>query len=120
MHPRLNLVVVEGGIHSIRNYDKLLQNRVRWTENEEPKAVQEGNREAQAKWLDAKDEETGELKDLTENKCELIFGGEEKKRAFRKWLGARVCETDGQARDVLTRAKMEGMWSLAKSFKSDF
>ena len=120
MHPRLNLVVVEGGIHSIRNYDKLMQNRIHWTENEEPKAVQEGNREAQAKWLDAKDEETGELRDLSENKCELIFSGEEKKRAFRKWLGARVCESDSQARDVLARAKMEGMWSVAKSFKRDF
>jgi U4/U6 small nuclear ribonucleoprotein PRP3 len=126
MHPRFNLVVVEGGSHSIRNYDKLMLNRVRWTENEEPKAVQEGNREAaaserqQAKWLDALDEETGELKDLSENRCELVFSGEEKARAFRKWLGARVCESDSQARDVLARAKMEPIWSVAKSYKSDF
>ncbi|ETN41022.1 uncharacterized protein HMPREF1541_02956 [Cyphellophora europaea CBS 101466] len=119
MHPRLNLIVVEGGIHSIRNYDKLMQNRIHWTENEEPKAVQEGNREAQAKWLDPRDEETGELRDLTENRCELIFSGEEKQRAFRKWLGARICETDGQARDVLTRAKMQDFWAQAKTFKSD-
>lgn len=132
MHPRFNLVVVEGGTHSIRNYDKLMLNRVKWTENEEPKSVQEGNREAaaaagsqdqqrqQAKWLDAVDEETGELRDLSENRCELIFSGEEKQRAFRKWLGARVCETDSQARDVLARAKMEGMWAVAKSYKTDF
>jgi U4/U6 small nuclear ribonucleoprotein PRP3 len=119
MHPRLNVIVVEGGSHSIRNYDKLMLNRVRWTENEEPKAVQEGNREAQAKWLEARDEETGELKDLSENKCDLIFSGEEKQRNFRKWLGARVCETDSQARDVLGRAKMQDMWAVAKSFKSD-
>lgn len=120
MNPRFNLVVVEGGAHSINNYDKLMQNRIKWTEIEEPKAVQEGNREAQAKWLEARDEETGELRDLSENKCELIFSGEEKRRAFRKWLGARVCETDSQARDVLARARMEGMWSVAKSFKRDF
>ncbi|KPI40536.1 U4/U5/U6 small nuclear ribonucleoprotein prp3 [Cyphellophora attinorum] len=125
MNPKFCLLVVEGGAHSINHYDKLMQNRIKWTEIEEPKAVQEGNRAAaeerqQAKWLDAHDEETGELRDLGENKCELIFSGEEKQRAFRKWLGARVCETDGQARDVLARAKMEGMWSVAKSFKRDF
>lgn len=119
MHPRLNVIVVEGGSHSVRNYDKLMLNRIHWTENEEPKAVQEGNREAQAKWLEAKDDETGELKDLSENKCELIFSGEEKQRNFRKWLGARVCESDSQARDVLGRAKMQDMWQVAKTFKSD-
>jgi U4/U6 small nuclear ribonucleoprotein PRP3 len=119
MHPRLNVIVVEGGAHSIRNYDKLMLNRIHWTENEEPKAVQEGNREAQAKWLESKDDETGELKDLSENRCELIFSGEEKQRNFRKWLGARVCETDSQARDVLSRAKMADMWAQAKSWKTD-
>lgn len=119
MHPRLNVIVVEGGIHSIRNYNKLMLHRIHWTENEEPKAVQEGNREAQAKWLEAMDEETGELKDLSENRCDLIFSGEEKQRSFRKWLGARVCESDSQARDVLGRAKMQDMWAVAKSFKSD-
>lgn len=119
MHPRLNVIVVEGGAHSIRNYEKLISNRIHWTENEEPKAVQEGNREAQAKWLDAKDDETGELKDLSENRCELVFSGEAKQRNFRKWLGARVCETDSQARDVLGRAKMQDMWAVAKSFKTD-
>lgn len=120
MHPKLNVVVVEGGEHSIRQYNKLMLNRIKWTENEEPKAVREGNKEANAKWLDAKDEETGELKDLAENACELVFSGEEKKRAFRKWVGARVCETDSQARDVLGRARMEGMWAVAKSYKKDY
>lgn len=123
MHPRMNLVIVEGGEHSIRFYDKLMLNRIKWTEIEaSTRALQEGNREAQAlanaKWLAAEDE-NGELKDLAENKCELIFSGEEKRRAFRKWLGARVCETDGQARDVLSRAKMESFWVKAKTWKTD-
>ncbi|KIW86588.1 uncharacterized protein Z519_12809 [Cladophialophora bantiana CBS 173.52] len=118
MHPKMNLVVVEGGEHSIRNYEKLMQNRIRWTEMEAPRSVQEGNREALAKWLEAEDE-NGELKDLSSNKCEVIFKGEEKQRNFKRWLGARVCETDAQAKDVLSRAKMENFWALAKSFKRE-
>ena len=119
LHPKMNVVVVEGGEHSIRFYDKLMQNRIKWQEMEAPRAVQEGNREAAAKWLDAEDE-NGELKDLGLNKCELIFKGEERARAFRKWVGARVCETDAQAKDVLARAKMDSFWNVAKSFKRDY
>lgn len=119
MHPKMNLVVVEGGEHSIRAYDKLMQNRIKWTEMEAPSALREGNREAQAKWLEAEDE-NGELKDLSLNRCELIFSGEEKARAFRKWLGARVCESDSQAKDVLARAKFDSFWTVAKSWKKEF
>lgn len=118
MHPKFNLVVVEGGEHSIRSYDKLMQNRIRWQEMEAPTRVQEGNREAQAAWLEAEDK-NGELKDLSANQCNLIFSGEEKTRAFRKWLGARVCETDAQARDVLSRARMDSFWAVAKSWKRE-
>lgn len=119
MHPRFNLVIVEGGEHSIRAYDKLMQNRIKWQEMEAPSSIREGNREAQAKWLEAEDE-NGELKDLSMNKCDLIFSGEEKRRAFRKWVGARVCETDTQARDVLARAKMDSFWTVAKNWKKEF
>lgn len=118
LHPKLNLVVVEGGEHSIRKYDKLMLHRIKWQEMEAPRAVEEGNREVLAKWLEAEDE-NGELKDLSMNKCDLIFSGEAKQRSFRKWLGARVCETDAQAKDVLTRGKMENFWNLAKSFKRE-
>ncbi|KAJ9659328.1 U4/U5/U6 small nuclear ribonucleoprotein prp3 [Neophaeococcomyces mojaviensis] len=119
MHPKFNLVIVEGGEHSVRAYDKLMQNRIKWQEMEAPtRAVAEGNRELQAKWLEAEDE-NGELKDLSRNRCDLIFSGEEKRRAFRKWLGARVCESDSQARDVLSRAKMDSFWSIAKNWKKD-
>ncbi len=119
MHPKLNLVVVEGGEHSIRFYDKLMQNRIKWQEMEAPRAVESGNRDVLAKWLEAEDE-NGELKDLSMNKCELIFNGEAKQRSFKRWVGARPCETDTHAKDVLSRAKMENFWNLAKSFKPDF
>ncbi|KAL2869349.1 U4/U6-U5 snRNP complex subunit PRP3 [Aspergillus lucknowensis] len=117
MHPKFNLVIVEGGAHSINNYRKLMTNRIDWTENSGPGAVREGNREAQTSWLAAEDEQTGELKDLSSNTCTLLWEGQVKGRAFRKWLGARVCESDSQAKDVLARAKLENFWGLAKSAK---
>jgi len=115
LSPKFNLVIVEGGEHSINFYKKLMLNRIDWTENTAPNSVREGNKEALANWLQAEDEK-GELKDLTLNKCTLVWEGEEKTRAFRKW-GSRVCETDAAAKEALTRAKMENMWTLAKSMK---
>ena len=116
MHSKMNLVIVEGGAHSIKFYKKLMMNRIDWTENAAPKSIREGNKEALAKWLEAEDDK-GELKDLSLNSCQLVFQGEEKQRAFRKWLGARVCESDAQAKDILSRAKMESFWNLVKSIQ---
>lgn len=115
LHPRFNLVIVEGGHVSINFYKKLMLNRIDWTENVAPNKVREGNKEALTSWLQAEDEK-GALKDLTLNKCTLVWEGEEKSRAFRKW-GSKVCETEAAAKDALTRAKMENMWTLAKSMK---
>ncbi|KAI9710862.1 MAG: hypothetical protein M1812_007314 [Candelaria pacifica] len=115
LHPRFNLVIVEGGQVSINFYKKLMLNRIDWTENVAPNKVREGNKEALTSWLQAEDEKGG-LKDLTLNKCTLVWEGEEKTRAFRKW-GSKVCETEAAAKDALTRAKMENMWTLAKSMK---
>ncbi|KAF7587783.1 hypothetical protein BBP40_006718 [Aspergillus hancockii] len=117
MHPKFNLVIVEGGAHSINNYRKLMLNRIDWTENTGPNSVREGNREAQVSWLAAEDEKSGDLKDLSSNTCNLLWEGQVKTRAFRKWLGARICETDSQAKDTLARAKLENFWALGKSAK---
>ena len=115
LHPKFNLVIVEGGQHSINFFKKLMLNRIDWTENSAPNSVREGNKEALANWLQAEDEK-GELKDLGLNKCTLVWEGEAKTRAFRKW-GSRVCETDSAAKEALARAKMESFWTLVKSIK---
>ncbi|KAI4196800.1 MAG: hypothetical protein LQ348_002243 [Seirophora lacunosa] len=117
LHPRLCLVAVEGGAHGVAAYRKLLMQRIDWTENTHPvAAVREGNnREAEAHWLRAEDDK-GALKDLAANRCQVIWEGEQKQRAFRKW-GSKVCATDAEARDALSRGKMESMWALAKSVK---
>ncbi|KAJ5204680.1 uncharacterized protein N7498_005559 [Penicillium cinerascens] len=115
IHPKLNLVIVEGGKHSIKNYRKLMLNRIDWTENPGPGAPNEKN-EGEPLWL-ATEDEKGELRDFSHNTCTLLWEGQAKNRAFRRWLGARVCETDSAAKETLSRSKMENFWTLAKSAK---
>ncbi|ROT34941.1 U4/U6 small nuclear ribonucleo protein Prp3 [Sodiomyces alkalinus F11] len=112
MHPRLNLVVAEGGEHSIKKYKKLMLERIDWTENV-PSRDKGARQQAAREWLSAETEE-GELKDMSQNQCKLVFEGEQKTRVFRKW-GSKVCESDGEAKEVLSRTKMETFWTLAKS-----
>jgi len=110
------MVVVEGGAHSIEKFAKLMNNRIDWTENSMPGNVEEGNREALAAWMDWKDEK-GALKDLRLNRCVEIWKGEQKNRQFRKW-SSKVCELDGEAREALSRGKMESFWGVAKACQS--
>ncbi|VUC34539.1 unnamed protein product [Clonostachys rosea] len=111
MHPKFNLIVVEGGERAVNKYKKLMLNRIDWTENS-PSRSKEDRSGKIRDWLLAENEK-GELKDMSLNECKLVFEGEQKTRGFRKW-GSKVCETDAEARDTLSRAKMENFWSLAK------
>ncbi|KAJ2966290.1 hypothetical protein NUW58_g10696 [Xylaria curta] len=73
MHPKQNLIIVEGGEHSIKQYKKLMLNRVDWTENAPPRdrgAQNDGTRD----WLKAEDEK-GDLKDLALNKFPRVRDG---------------------------------------------
>lgn len=116
MHPKLNVVIVEGGQHSIKNYRKLMLNRIDWTDNPGPDTSADETRESQPLWLSTEDDK-GELRDFSHNTCTLLWEGQVPRRAFRRWLGARVCESDSAARDALARAKMENFWGIAKNAK---
>lgn len=133
LNPTMNLIIVEGGAHSIKGYKKLLLNRIKWTENTAPPPdtvpttftattdgsninIDTGARGQGSKassWCNPYDED-GNLKDLSNNTCELIWEGEVATRNFKRW-GSRACTTDGEAKDVLTKTKMENMWTLARS-----
>ena len=113
LNPKMNLVIVEGGAHSINAYRKLMLNRIKWDQNAPPQSASERNREAEQDWLKGVDER-GIVKDLSFNKCTLVWEGDEKARSFKRW-GSKVCETDGEAKDLLSRNKMENMWTLAQS-----
>lgn len=115
MHPKLNLVIVEGGKHSVNNYRKLMLNRIDWTENPGP-STSEKVPEGQPIWLSTEDD-NGQARDFSQNSCTMIWEGQAKARVFRKWLGARVCDSDSAAKETLSRTKMENFWTLAKSAK---
>lgn len=110
-NPKMCLVIVEGGIHSITKFKKLMLNRIKWDENAQPTAIQAEKQAAEPKWMRSVDE-NGKVKDLSYNRCVLVFEGELKQYGFRKW-GSRMCETDGEARQILSRSKMDSMWALA-------
>ncbi|KAM0717993.1 hypothetical protein Q7P37_006325 [Cladosporium fusiforme] len=126
LHPTMNLIIVEGGAHSIKNYKKLMLNRIKWSENTLPlsattpttftgpadgKESKQSN--ARDSWLNPMTDDGG-LKDLSENRCQLVWEGDERAKSFKRWY-SRVCETDGEAREVLRRSGMENMWTLARS-----
>lgn len=111
--PKYSVIIAEGGSHSISNYKKLLLNRIQWSEND-PAPVREGNKKAREAWLQA-EEEDGTLKDLSGNHCTLLWEGEAKARSFKGSWRFKVCETDKEAIEALSRAKMENFWTQAKS-----
>lgn len=131
LHPDLNLIVVEGGAHSMSNYKKLMLNRIKWTENslnvggttltpttftghnERAPGQTESSASRATEWCNPLDE-NGELKDLSENRCVLVWEGDQAGRGFKRW-GSRACETDGEAREILRKNRMENMWTLARS-----
>lgn len=115
VHPRLNLVIVEGGKHSVNNYRKLMLNRVDWTENPGP-TTSDRNRESEPLWLSTEDDK-GEARDFSQNTCTLIWEGQTKSRLFKRWVGARVCETESEVKAALSRTNTENFWTLAKSSK---
>ncbi|KAL9101676.1 MAG: hypothetical protein Q9163_003097 [Psora crenata] len=112
--PKFCLVLTEFGEHGAKAYKKLMLNRIDWTENS-PALVREGNKTAPAAFLEA-EEQDGTVKDLSRNKCQLLFEGQEKDRVFRVWK-TRVCETDKEAMDALERTKMGSFWTMAKSLQ---
>ena len=115
-NPNCCCVVVEAGQHTQRAMKKLLLNRIDWTENA-PSTAPALDLKGNAKptlppWLRAEDE-NGDAKDLSENSCVLVWEGEAKQRSFKYW-GQRDCETDGAARQVMEKNKMESAWSMAR------
>ncbi|KAL7273940.1 U4/U5/U6 small nuclear ribonucleoprotein prp3 [Rhizina undulata] len=103
MNPKFNLVLVEGGQHSITKYKKLMLNRMDWTENIAPN----GEREEQEGVIE-------EDVDMSTNACTLVWEGELKSKGFKKFSSEK-CPTEALAKERLARAKMENMWTQAKN-----
>lgn len=97
---KFNLIVVEGGALAIRKFTRLLIERIKWTEAAEPRE-KDGVKEAK--------------KDLSGNKCALIWTGQLKASKFMKWT-LQDAETEQDAKDILSRNHAENYWIEAGSF----
>ncbi|CUS15861.1 unnamed protein product, partial [Tuber aestivum] len=108
LNPKFNLVIVEGGIHSITKFRKLMVNRIDWKEGI---TAREGSKGVEG---DAGAEEEGQAVDMTKNMCTLVWEGEVRQKGFKRFTTERV-PSDALARERLERARMEYMWTQAKN-----
>jgi U4/U6 small nuclear ribonucleoprotein PRP3 len=113
MNPRFSLVIAEGGSFSIEKYKKLLLSRMKWTDNGFPTERQmELQKPNEPTWIKPTDEQ-GVIKDHSSNRCVCVFEGEIKDRLYKKW-GSKMCETVGEAKELLARTKLESLWAMAE------
>lgn len=127
-NPSFSMVYVEGASKFIRNYKRLMLNRIAWTERarargEEDVELQsngsddenaDGKGKARALSQPAGDESTVSLED---NRCDIVWEGQIRDRVFNAFK-PRSCPTDGAARDVLG-PKLASYWDQAKNWKPE-
>ncbi|PPQ93764.1 hypothetical protein CVT25_008144 [Psilocybe cyanescens] len=142
-NPSFNLVYVEGAAKYIRNYKRLMTQRIKWTERAGPKrggaaedvelenpdsdaegdgaanAADGGGANAAAAGGRGSGEGEGDAasKSLEDNKCYLIWEGALRDREFSSFK-ARSCPTDREAREMLGE-RMKGYWDVAKNWKAE-
>ncbi|KAF7093388.1 hypothetical protein CFC21_095802 [Triticum aestivum] len=88
----ISVVVVEGGVKSIKRYNNLMLNRIDWA--------------AAVGGEDAADEEPV-------NSCALVWRGSMVKPAFPRWFGVRKCLSEASAKKVFVDAEVPHYWNLA-------
>ena len=97
----ITVVVVEGGIKSIKRYGKLMLRRINWAN-----AVKE------------EEENEDEHDDKPPNKCMLVWQGSVVKPSFTKF-SIHECMTEAAARKVYADAGVVHYWDLAVNFTED-
>lgn len=97
----ISVVIVEGGIKSIKRYGKLMLNRINWAS-----AVNDG------------EEEEDDREDKPPNKCALVWQGSVAKQSFNRFL-VHECITEAAARKVFSDAGVGHYWDLAVNFSDE-
>ncbi|TFY80658.1 hypothetical protein EWM64_g3352 [Hericium alpestre] len=123
-NPGFSMVYVEGASKFIRNYKRLMLHRIAWTEaararGEEEVEIEEGDEEGieKAKGKAKVTEETGPVVSLEGNRCDLVWEGPIRDRAFTNFR-PKSCPTDSAAREVLG-TKLTGFWDMSKNWKPE-
>jgi U4/U6 small nuclear ribonucleoprotein PRP3 len=119
-NPNFNLVYVEGATKFIRNYTRLMLQRIPWTEAARPRGDEQseesiyGNPESRDNSAPGVNEAVNSIS-LENNRCDLVWEGEILERTFLAFR-AKNCPTDVIARDVLG-PKLTSRWDVAKNWR---
>ena len=131
MHPLLTMVYVEGATRLVRNYKRLMLNRIQWTEAARARGEEEvelaedengdnanGASSSQVVVPPANDDgEYEEENSLADNRCDLVWEGQIRERVF-KTFKPKSCPTDMAAKEALGE-KMAGYWDQTKNWKPE-
>ena len=127
-HPSFNMVYVEGASKFIRNYKRLMLQRIAWTQAamargaEEVEIDNDDDEEAPPERANTSTVVTGEdgvqeVVSLEDNRCDLVWEGQLRERSFTSFK-PKTCPTDAAAREILG-SKIAGYWDQAKNFKPE-
>lgn len=130
MHPSFAMVYVEGASRLVRNYKRLMLNRIQWTEaarargeEEVELADEDGDKGDTVAATSASALASSSIRDdptstsLAENRCDLVWEGQIRERVFKSFK-PRSCPTDMAAKDALGE-KMAGYWDQTKNWKPE-
>jgi U4/U6 small nuclear ribonucleoprotein PRP3 len=129
INPTFSMVYVEGAHKFIRNYKRLMLNRIAWTEPARQRGPESADLEADPDMdgevgVDDKNKETatdaemtGSSDSLDDNMCWLIWEGQLRDRAFSNFK-VKTCPTDSAAKEVLGQ-KLACYWDQAKNWKPE-
>lgn len=127
-NPQFNVVYVEGSAKSIKNYKRLLMNRIAWTEAARPRGAEdveledpnsdgEGDASKAPKASTPVADGGDGRPSLENNRCFLVWEGQLRDRAFSAFKG-KSCPTDRDAKEVLGE-KLKGYWDQAKNWRPE-
>ncbi|KAG0168646.1 hypothetical protein DFQ28_011666, partial [Apophysomyces sp. BC1034] len=104
VNPRCNIVIVEGGPKGIKAYKKLMLRRIDWNDMPPPKNASTDD--------SSMDIDHTQNDGQEENRCFLVWEGQVKNKAFRKFTW-RTFASEKMARDELSKWHVEQYWDAA-------
>lgn len=129
-NPSFSMVYVEGAHKFIRQYKRLMLQRMAWTEAARPRGAEEveiaSNEDgsdgeavstSKAAVPSADDDKGGTLTSLENNRCFLVWEGQIRDRAFSTFK-PKSCPTDSTAK-MLLGVKLGGYWDMAKNWRPE-
>ncbi len=107
--PKFSMIIVEGTIENINKYKKLLFNRIKWTENAQPRPKSEDN----------DDEPEEEPADVSGNKCSFVWEGPIRRPYFKKWT-TTLMDDEEKILELLEKHNVQMYWIECKTFQDDY